>query len=220
MRLWCATALASIALAGVAGAQPRAVVAPPPDTSRGYAEVVVQSSFGNVTSQSFGGEIGVTIVEGVSVFVDGGHVRDTAPAELGSGAGLMAAFISRTQSNVTYRAKQPVSFGVAGIRYQIPTSSRIAPYVMFGGGAARVEKNVTFAVAGTDVTGSLSQYGVVLGTDLAGTETKGMISAGAGVAWSALRHLVIDLQYRYGRVMTTRQAMNLGRAGIGIGARF
>jgi opacity protein-like surface antigen len=91
---------------------------------------------------------------------------------------------------------------------------------MGGAGVARVIKEVTFTVANSDVTNNLSQYGVTLGSDLAGAENKAMLVAGAGVAWPILAHLVVDLQYRYGRILTSGGGMNLSRAGIGIGVRF
>jgi len=47
-----------------------------------------------------------------------------------------------------------------------------------------------------------------------------MISVGAGVGWLIGRALVIDLQYRYGRVFTSGDGLNLNRAGVGVGVRF
>jgi hypothetical protein len=43
-----------------------------------------------------------------------------------------------------------------------------------------------------------------------------MLAVGGGVAWE---RLVIDFQYRYGRVFTSDQALNLHRAGRGVGVR-
>jgi opacity protein-like surface antigen len=91
---------------------------------------------------------------------------------------------------------------------------------MGGGGVAQVKQNVTFSVGGADVTGNLTPYGVVLGTDLSGKVTKGMAVAGAGVMWSAWQRLVLDFQYRYGRIFTDGQGINVSRAGIGLGVRF
>jgi opacity protein-like surface antigen len=203
----------ALALGGVAQAQS-------PAASKGYVEGVAQSAFGNVTSQSFGAELGVTIAPQIQVFLDGGYVRDTAPSALGANAQLIAGFLSLTQSNVTFKGKQPVTFGLAGLRYLIPSSAKVEPYVMAGGGVAKVKKDVMFAVAGNDVTGSLAQYGVVLGTDLSGSETKPMVTVGVGVVWPAWQHLNVDFQYRYGRVFTSDQGLNVSRAGIGIGVRF
>ena len=85
---------------------------------------------------------------------------------------------------------------------------------------AQVKKDVSFSVNGTDVTATLPQLGVVLGTDLSGTETKPMVTFGGGVVWPAWQNLIVDFQYRFGRVFTEDEGLNVSRAGIGIGVRF
>jgi opacity protein-like surface antigen len=115
--------------------------------------------------------------------------------------------------------KQPATFGLGGIRYAFP-SGRIEPYVLGGVGVAKVRRDVTFTVGGTDVTSSLAPLGVTLGSDLSGSETKMMLSFGGGVAWPAWKQLVLDLQFRYGRILTEDQGTNVARAGIGGGVRF
>jgi opacity protein-like surface antigen len=187
--------------------------------SKGYVEGVAQSAFGNVTSQSYGVELGVTLKPSVQIFGEVGFTKDTAPASLGTSAQVIANYLSLTQSNVAYTAAQPVTFGVAGLRFPFATTSKLEPYVLVGGGVAQVKKDVTFTIGGTDVTNNLTQYGVVLGTDLSGSETKGTLSVGVGVAWPVWQKLVVDFQYRYGRVFTT-EGLNMNRVGVGIGVRF
>jgi len=199
------------AFSGVAFAQSPTAA----DDSRGYAEVVAQSAFGNVTSQSFGGEFGYTVKPGLQVYVDAGYVRDTTSSTLATSAQRIAADLTTKAGATSYQVKQPVTFGVAGIKYLFPVDqSRFAPYIMVGGGAARVEKNTTF----TAVNGSVSNY-VTLGSDLTGSETKGMVSAGVGVEISLGSMWIADLQYRFGRVFTS-DGLNINRAGAGVGIRF
>ena len=187
---------------------------PPP--SRGYAEGIAQSAFGNVTSQSFGGEFGIAVRPGVSIFVEGGFIRDAAPASLGTAAQTLASAVTVLAGPTTYRVKEPITFGVAGVKYAFPvSSSSVAPYVLAGAGLAQAKKDVSF----TTPSGDITQY-ATLGTDLSGSETKAMISVGAGVGWLIGRSLVIDLQYRYGRVFTSGDGLNLNRAGVGVGVRF
>jgi hypothetical protein len=203
-------------IGGVAHAQSAST---PAATSSGYVEGVAQSAFGSVTSQSFGIEAGVTVASRLQVFGEIGQVRDTSPNALGSDAQLMAGFLSRTQSDVAFTVKQPVTFGVAGVRYVVP-SGLVEPYLIAGGGMARVRKNVHFLVGGTDVTDGLDRFGIVLGSDLSGSETAPMFSLGGGVAWPAWRRLVVDFQFRWGRILTDGQGTNVSRAGIGLGVRF
>jgi opacity protein-like surface antigen len=204
------TALASAAHAqSPAGASPAA-------PARGYAEVVAQSAFGNVTSQSFGGEVGIAVRPGIQVFVDAGMIRDAAPATLGANAQRIAAGIAAAAGSADFRVRQPVTFGVAGVKYLVRVSgTRAEPYMLVGGGVASVKKEVAFSTAAGDV----NQF-VTLGSDLSGSETKGMLSLGAGVGVPVWRAVMIDLQYRYGRIFTSGGGLNANRAGIGLGVRF
>ncbi len=189
---------------------------PPSAPTRGYAEVVAQSAFGNVTSQSFGGEIGITVRPGIQVFVDAGMIRDAAPAALGVTAQTIAAGIAAAAGSADFRVKQPVTFGVAGLKYVVTSSgTKAEPYILVGGGVANVKRDVAFSTPAGDV----NQF-VTLGGDLSGSETKGMVSLGAGVGLPLFRALMIDLQYRYGRIFTSGGGLNANRAGIGIGVRF
>ena len=210
MRISLAAVLAWAALAGIAQAQ-----------TRGYAEAVAQSAFGTVTSQSYGAEVGATISGNVQLFVEGGQIRNVATAQISDGAQRVAGALTQLQSAaVSWSVRQPVTFGVAGIRYLFPaTSPRVRPYVLAGAGAARVENDVAFQFGGNDASGVLAQY-VTLGTDLSGRSTSAMITAGAGLAWAALPRLVIDFQYRYGRILAEDAGIDTNRAGIGIGVRF
>jgi opacity protein-like surface antigen len=188
----------------------------PPAPAKGYAEVVAQSAFGNVTSQSFGGEVGIAVRPGMQVFVEAGMIRDAAPATLGVNAQRIAAGIAAAAGTVDFRVRQPVTFGVAGLKYVITGSgTRAEPYVLVGGGVASVKRDVAFSTPAGDV----NQF-VTLGSDLSGSETKGMLSVGAGVGVAVWRALVIDLQYRYGRIFTSDGGLNVSRAGIGVGVRF
>jgi hypothetical protein len=183
MRVWITSVLVGAAFSGVAHTQSSG-----PAPARWYAEAVAQSAFGNVTSQSYGGEIGVAIVPHVAIFPEGGQVRDASPSTLGANAQKMAGFLSQTQGSVTFQARQPVTFGVLGVRYGLPSAARnLEPYVLVGGGMARVERNVTFTLANTDVTSTIAQYSVVLGSDLAGSNTQGMLTLGGGGAWPGER---------------------------------
>src|SRR5471032_1404091 len=178
MRSLLTVLVGSLALGGVANAQTGRPAASAPVEDAGYAEVVAQSAFGNVTSQSYGLEAGFTIRPQMQVFVEVGQTRNVATAELSAAAQTIAGALSRTQNNVGFTTKEPATFGDVGIRYSIAVAgSKARPYVLGGFGLASVKRNVAFTVGGTDVTSNLSQdqYGnIVLGTDLSGSETKPM----------------------------------------------
>jgi opacity protein-like surface antigen len=217
MRSFVCLTIGMLTLASVASAQTSASAA---DGDRGYIQVNASSAFGNVTSQSYGGEVGVTIRPNLQVFVEAGFVRNVATSEIGAAAQAIAGGLSQTQANVGFTVKQPVTFGIAGIKVIFPTGGAVRPYVLGGGGLASVKQDVAFTVGGTDVTSSLPSLGVTLGTDLSGTFTKPMVEAGAGAMWTPTARLVLDLQFRYGRIFAEDGGINVSRAGVGIGVRF
>lgn len=186
-------------------------------STRGYAEVVAQSAFGNVTSQSYGGEFGVTLTYGLQFFVEAGRTRDVATSLTQSAAQLIAAAVAPELPGVVAHVRQPVTFGVAGLKV-VPSDGSIQPYGMAGFGVARVKQDVTFTVNGTDVTATLP--GVTLGTDLSGSVTKPILTLGGGVMWTAQRRFVLDFQLRYGRIFADQEGISVTRAGLGAGVRF
>ncbi|HZR26953.1 MAG TPA: outer membrane beta-barrel protein [Vicinamibacterales bacterium] len=215
MRVIVATIATALTVSAVASAQPPASTMPASET-KGFAEVVAQSAFGNVTSQSFGGEVGYTVRPNVQVFVDAGLVRDAAPTSLGTNALRIANGIAAVAGSADFHVKEPVTFGVVGVRLVVPTSyPNVLPYVEVGGGAAQVKRDVTFTTPSGDVT----QF-VTLGTDLSGSDTNGMLSLGAGVAVPIGKSFLVDVGYRYGVVFTSGDRLNINRAGIGVGVRF
>jgi opacity protein-like surface antigen len=210
--------LPAVATAQTRRSQPSAA---PAEVEKGYVEVDAQSAFGNVTSQSFGGEVGVTVWENVQIYAEGGVTRDVAPASLGAAAQLIAGALSQTQTNVGVSIKEPATFFVGGARYLIPvTGTRLQPYVLGGIGVAKLSRDVKFTVNGTDVTSNLAQLGVQLGTDLSGDSTKLMFTLGGGIAYPVWQRLVVDVQFRYGRILADDAGINLGRVGLGVGVRF
>jgi opacity protein-like surface antigen len=203
-----------MSLAGAAHAQTTAK--PSSTTETGYAEFFAQSAFGNVTSQAYGAEAGFWVMPSLQVFGEFGWVRNTASDALAASAQTIAAGISAAAGNATYEVRQPVTFGAGGVKYIVPVEqSRMLPYVLAGFGVAAVKKDVTFSTTAGDV----SQFATI-GTDLSGTETKPMISLGAGVGFPIGNVIIIDVQYRYGHVFTSDQGLNINRVGAGLGVRF
>jgi opacity protein-like surface antigen len=214
--------VSGVVLGGVAEAQTASGGGAGADPGDFYVEGIAQSAFSNVTSQSYGAEAGFTIATGLQVFVEAGRIRDAATSDLGLNAQIIAGALNQSQNGLfSYLVKEPVSFGVAGLKYLIPVAStNLKPYVVGGFGVARYTKDVRFLVGGTDVTGNLAQYGVVLGSDLSGAFTRPMLSLGLGVAWPIRQPLFVDFQYRYGRIFADNQGINVNRVGIGVGVRF
>lgn len=215
MKLCVAGVLGILGLSSAAWAQPATTAA------RGYVAGVAQSAVGDVTSQSFGLEGGWYRTPNVAIFVELGAVRDTAPATIGPAAQLIAGHLARNQSApVSYSVKQPVGFISGGVRYERGGQRKIRPYVLGTVGVARVTRDVTFALGDKDVTGTLATYGVVLGTDLAGSTSDPMVTFGGGAAWKPRGAWVIDAGYRFSRIIIDTASTSLSRIGLGIGYTF
>ena len=212
MKLIVASLVGMMTLSGAAYAQS--------SDSTGFIEGVAQSAFGNVTSQSFGIEGGISIAPKIEIVVDLGMVRDSSPKALGTAAQLVAGGLTNVQSSsVTYSVKQPIGFGMIGVRYTIPRSDKLHPYIEVTGGLARVKRDVRFTIGGTDVTDTLSKYGAVLGSDLAGSESKMVFGGGAGVVYDITPSFIFDAGYRFNRIASD-PATTVNRVGAGIGYRF
>jgi opacity protein-like surface antigen len=219
---WILLLAATPMLSGIAQAQ---TTGSPASAGTGeyrvYVEFVAHSAFGNAPSQSYGAEGGFSVVKQLQVFVIAGRTSNVAPVTLGTNAQIIAAYLQRTQNaTVSFSAKEPVTFGVAGLKYMIPTGSRAEPYVMGGAGVASVSSDVHFLLSGTDVTSNLASYGVTLGTDLSGKLTKPMLDFGGGVAWPLWKNIAIDFQYRFGRILNGNRGITTQLAGAGLAARF
>jgi opacity protein-like surface antigen len=186
---------------------------------RGYVQAVADSAFGNVTSQSFGAEVGVTVRPDLQVFGAFGNIRDVATAELGAAAQTIAGALSQLQpGTVTYSVKEPVTFFVGGVRYRIATSSKVKPYVAAGAGVGMVSKDVKFLINGSEATSTLSQL-VTLGSDVSGDESKLMITVGGGVVYPVWRQLFVDLHYHFAHI-STQTSITVNRVGLGLGISF
>jgi opacity protein-like surface antigen len=134
----------------------------------------------------------------------------------------MAAVVAALDPNTSYSVKEPVTFGALGLRYLLSVSGKAQPYVLAGGGIAKVTRDVRFFAGGSDVTSNLQQapYYLVLGSDLSGSATKPMFVVGGGVAYPVWKQLVLDFQVRFGRIFAEDEAITVGRAGLGIGLKF
>src|SRR3954454_5155126 len=186
---------------------------------RGYVQVVADSAFGNVTSQSLGAEVGVTVRPDLQVYGAFGNVRDAATPELGASAQTIDGALSQLQpGTVTYSVKEPVTFFVGGVRYRIATSSKIKPYVAAGAGVGMVKKDVKFLINGADVTNALSQF-VTLGSDVTGDESALMFTLGGGVVYPVWHQVFIDLHYHFAHI-SSDPSITVHRVGLGLGITF
>ena len=209
----------SVVLVGVGIAHAQT---PSTTASRGvaYGEVTFGPTFGNTSGGSGGAEAGYFLkFFGLGVVAEAGRISNVATSQTQDKAAKIAGAIGGT-----YQAKQPVKYFDAGFVKQFSTFHRATPYVLVGFGAATVSNNVSFSVAGADVTGKLSQLGVQLGGDLAGSYTTVFVTAGAGAHMPLWGRWFGDLSYRFGSVgkdtPSESHAISTNRLQFGVGTRF
>jgi hypothetical protein len=108
-------------------------------------------------------------------------MQNIAPRSIQDGSGLTA--------------KQPANFGIAGLKYRVPTKSTVRPYVVGGAGLGRA------AFDQSDVKTSKLVY-----------------ETGAGLE-IPVGPMYVDTGYRYGKFVGVEEA-NVSRAYAGVGYRF
>src|SRR5665213_1268330 len=91
-------AVVVLATAGVAQAQ---TGAPAADAQRGYVQVDAAATFGSSSSQSYGGEVGVTVHPGWQLFLEGGRINNVASSAFVTAAQAIAGGLGQAQSGAS-----------------------------------------------------------------------------------------------------------------------
>ena len=185
----CVTALG---LAGQASAQPQ-----------GDRPLSVQfgggAAFGAHTSGAFAVEADYALKEQFSAFAELAMIGQVAPSFIEQRANFVASAIKGSVD-----VKDQATFGTFGLKYtMMPVAEAYHPYVGLGYSYGRIKKTANFTIGGTAVTEAklLSDYGVQLGADLAGSTTKGGVAVLVGVTRSIGERLGLDLSYRLNRFL-------------------
>jgi hypothetical protein len=133
--------------------------------------------------------------------------------------GQLATALSQTQNaTASGSIDVPVKFGGLGARW-VFESGKVRPYVIVTVGGARVNRDPSFSLNGSDITSSIGQYGVTLGEDVIGRFNQFGTSGGIGMVmgfgtWYA------DGGVRMLRVSGHGASANIARVVLGGGYRF
>lgn len=185
----------------------------------GYAQVNVGASAGKQAGALIAVEGGEAVTGNIEAFGELGWISSLQPATLAPSARTIAAFLqSSTGQAAAFSADTPAFFGGIGGRYFVRTRYGFRPYALASVGFIRIDQQVHFSLAGTDVTSRLADLGVTLGEDLDGAPTKGTLGVGVG-ALRPFRSLQLDFGYRYTRIFT-RVGTNAHRVYAGVRYRF
>jgi hypothetical protein len=135
-------------------------------------------------------------------------------------AGTIANYLSQTQGQpASSSIKVPAGYGVFNVRKTVYSTQKYDVYALGGLGFAVTSPKTTFILGGTDVSGSLGQYGVTLGKDLAGSSTSALLNLGGGVTLPFGKWFG-DVSYRFTPIFTANQSTKVSRFNFGVARRF
>jgi len=190
------------------------------------------SSVGNTTGDLLL-EGGVRIAPHVMVIANVGRFGNLQPDLQPTLATTTSALAANQGLNVIGGGSLPATYFTGGLRVEIPTNSRVMPYVLGTMGVARLSPTAQFTfssgtlpdgttpAAGTDVTSALTSSGSF--TDPPASSAF-MFTFGGGAQVLVAPHWVVDAGYRYSRIAadTTLSASPLTTNGMtfGFGYRF
>jgi opacity protein-like surface antigen len=189
-------------------------------------------SAGN-TSGDFRFEGGVRIAPHLMVFGNIGRFGDLQGDLQPTLEATTAALAANQGLNVLGSGTLPASYYTGGLRVEVPTSTRVLPYVLGGVGVAHLSPTAQFTFSsgtmpdgstpavGTDVTGALVTTGSFTAPS---ASTEFMFTLGGGMQVPVAPHWVADVGYRYSRIAAdstlSASALNANGMTFGVGYRF
>ena len=203
-------------------ATPAAAQAPPaPGRSDGRLFLGGSAGVGGAgkTGGLAGGELAFRVTEQIDVFGEAVGIQDLVTTPRRALATQVGSYLATSQGRaVSGSIKVPALYAGGGLRIRLTTASGVYPYVSGGAGTARLTLTPMFVLGGADVTASLAQYGVTLGSDVTGTQTKPAVTGGLGVR-AVHSRWYLDVGVRVLTVFTD-QRVNFVGVGAGVGFRF
>jgi opacity protein-like surface antigen len=197
-------------------------------TPRGYANLA--GGFAVTSDNTSGdvvGEAGVRVAPNLFVFGNLGRFENVAPSAFQQTVDATSASLATGGLGVTGTARVPAWYTMGGVRWIVPTSTRIAPYVFGGAGLAHVTDTATFTyssgtlagatpISGDDVTQQLVSLGDYVQP---ASSNAFMLSFGGGVQAPVAPRLVFDVGYRVSRIGTDTP-FNAQSVTFGFGYKF
>ena len=171
----------------------------------------------------FGAEAGGRVWKNLDIVAELAWMQNIVTRHTLDNATTVANYLQTTQGKpATSDVTVPAFYFGAGARWVFEKTDLggFRPYVIMTLGSTHTNIKSTFTLNGTDVTNSLPQYGVTLGSDLAGTANNFTVSPGAGVVRSLNTSWYADLGVRLVSVSMQDQHANVVRLVIGGGYKF
>jgi opacity protein-like surface antigen len=182
----------------------------------------------DTTSGDVLGEVGVRVAPRLFVFGNVGQFHNLQPSDAQPAIDTTTAMSAAQGLNVIGTGRVPAWYSTGGVRYEVPTRMRVAPYVIGAMGVARLTPKLQFTyssgqlpdgsvpVVGSDVTAQLVSAGDL--TTLGDTNAL-MFTLGGGVQVPVAPRWMVDVGYRFSRVAADTP-LNAQGATFGVGYRF
>lgn len=156
----------------------------------------------------------------ISFSLEGGWMSSVVSAHRIDSANAIATYLAQTQGQpASASVKVPAGYGAVNVRYRLMTKPRYHVYALGGGGLSVTSPKSTFTLGGTDVTGSIAQYGVTVGKDLSGSTAGGLLNVGLGAIFPRGKW-VGDASYRFTSMFNGGTTTLVNRLNFAIGYTF
>jgi hypothetical protein len=224
MRRWFeAVVVGGVMLAAgpVAAQTPAGAPASAPIVNMGY----VGANIGTAVVENFSGvfalEGGVRVWKNLDVVGELVWMGDAVTRRQLDRAEQISTYLGTIQNApATGSIKVPLFYGGVGARWVFESSGRFRPYIIATVGGAHTELKPAFTLAGTDVTSSITQYGITLGQDVIGKYNHAAATGGIGILVKFKDSWYVDGGARLTSVADEGQRVNVARLVIGGGYRF
>ncbi len=171
---------------------------------------------------AFGVEGGARVWKNLDLVGELTWMTDVVRGSTVDQANIIAGALEATQGQpASSSVKVPAFYAGLGARWVFENVSfaNFRPYVIVTFGGTHTDIQSTFTLGGADVTNSLPQYGVTLGSDLTGKSNDFTVSPGVGLV-RAFGSFYGDVGVRLVSIATSGQQTNVTRVVFGGGYKF
>jgi opacity protein-like surface antigen len=181
------------------------------------------------TSGDLLGEVGVRIAPNLSVFGNIGQFHNLMPSLVQPAVDATDTTLAAGGLDVNGVGRVPAWYSTGGLRYNLPLSTRLSPYVFGGLGFAHLSPTAQFSYAsgtllgattapsaGDDVTSQLVSLGDFTPP---AASTEFMYSLGGGVEVPIVSHVAADVGYRLSHIAGDTP-LHAQSVMFGVGYRF
>jgi opacity protein-like surface antigen len=149
-----------------------------------------------VTAPFFGGSVGVNVTPNLQITGDFGRMQDVLAHFTREDLSLADKSLT-SDTNLTSKStvKMPTNFVSGGIRLRAANNWAVQPYVLAHAGIAHMSPKPTFTLQGLDITSTVMADPYTSGVFR--EETRPMATFGGGVTAVLMRHVQVDVGYKY-----------------------